>query len=56
MIKTDPTLLVCNHTPGPWTAGSVNAGESFQFGPDAVDNFVYDVGVSGILPFSMPPA
>jgi hypothetical protein len=43
MIKTDPTMLVCNHTPGPWTAGSVNAGESFQFGPDAVDNFIGEI-------------
>lgn len=43
MIKTDPTMLVCNHTPGPWTAGSVNAGKSFQFGPDAVDNFIGEI-------------
>ena len=38
MIKTDPSMLVCNHTPGPWNAGSVNGGKSFQFGPDYEDN------------------
>jgi len=24
MIKTDPTMLVCDATPGPWTIGSAN--------------------------------
>lgn len=49
-IKTDPSILVCRHTPGPWTAGSVNAGKSFQFGP--VDCSVGEVFCRLSLPAS----
>jgi len=50
MIRTDPTMLVSNHTPGPWTARSINAGKSFQFGPDKVDDFIGEIFCRQPLP------